>query len=153
MVTGGTIRRLPRTRGLANLKESRHKPIFENRIMTTPPLASYLRSHRLKTGMSQRELADLVGFIAHHQVSNHEQLTLIPTLLVAFSYQAVFCVSAADLFPGLFETVRANVEDRLLAMERTLQNTVAKGRKAEVIARKLEWLAQRRNPAAIDFEK
>ena len=117
-----------------------------------PPLASYLRSHRLKSGMTQRELAELVGFIAHHQVSNHEQFSTIPTLLVALSYQAVFCIPVAELFPGLFETVRQNVEDRLLTLEKTLQDRAAKGRKAKVIARKLEWMARRRNPAAIDFE-
>lgn len=121
-------------------------------MMSTPPLASYLRSHRLKACMSQREVAELVGFIAHHQVSNHEQLTTIPTLFVALSYQVIFAVPVAELFPGLFETIRHNIEGRLMTMEKALQDSIAKGRKAETVARKLEWLAQRRNPAAIDFE-
>lgn len=114
-------------------------------------MASYLRSHRLKSGMSQRELAELIGLIADHQVSNHERSAAIPSLLVAFSYQVIFHIAVADLFPGIFETIRLNVEERLDQMERTLQDSSAKGRAAQDIARKLEWLAERKNPVFTDF--
>ena len=114
-------------------------------------MASYLRSHRLKSGMSQRELADLIGLIADHQVSNHERSSAIPSLLAALSYQVVFRMPVEELFPGLYETIRLAVEERLTEMENALQDSTAKGRKAQVIARKLEWLWERRNPAAIDF--
>jgi DNA-binding XRE family transcriptional regulator len=105
----------------------------------------------MKSGMSQRELAEIVGLIAHHQVSTHERSVAIPSLLVALSYEAIFCVPLVELFPGLYETVRLNVDERLSEMERTLQESSAKGRRAHVIARQLEWLWERRNPAAIDF--
>ena len=114
-------------------------------------MASYLRSHRLKSGMSQRELSDLIGLIGDHQVSNHERSTAIPSLLVAITYQVIFGVPITELFPGLYETIRLAVEERLSEMENALQDSTAKGRKAQVIARKLEWLWERRNSAAIDF--
>ncbi len=118
--------------------------------MATPPLASYLRSHRLKSGMSQRELAELVGIIAHHQVSIHERSVAFPSLMAALSYQAIFGVPVAELFPGLYEPILVNIEMRLSEMEHRLQDSSAKGRSAEIIARKLEWLWARRNPQTAD---
>ena len=119
--------------------------------MTTPSLESYLRSHRLRSGMSQRELAELVGLIARHQISTHERSVAIPSLLVALSYEAIFRVPLTELFPGLYGAIQPNIEERLAEMERTLQNSTAKGRKARIVARELEWLWERKNPAAIDF--
>jgi transcriptional regulator with XRE-family HTH domain len=118
--------------------------------MATSSLASYLRSHRLKSGMSQRELAELIGIIAHHQVSNHERSIAIPSLLVALSYEAIFRVPVAEMFPGLYETIKLNVEERLSQMEKKLQDSSVKGRAAQAIAHKIEWLWEHRNPTAID---
>ena len=118
--------------------------------MATPPLASYLRSHRLKSGLNQRELAEIVGLIAHHQVSIHERTVAIPSLMAGLSYQAVFCVPVAELFPGLYDPLQMNIELRLSDMEKRLLDSTAKGRSAELIARKLEWLWARRNPQGAD---
>jgi transcriptional regulator with XRE-family HTH domain len=101
--------------------------------------------------MSQRELADLIAIIGDHQISNHERSAAVPSLLAALSYQAIFGVSVVELFPGIYESVRFSVEERLDEMETRLGERTAKGRKAQVVARKLEWLWERRNPAAIDF--
>jgi hypothetical protein len=101
--------------------------------------------------MSQRELADLIAIIGDHQISNHERSIAVPSLLAALSYQAIFNLSVAELFPGFYESVRFSVEERLAEMERRLGDSTAKGRKAQIVARKLEWLWERRNPAAIDF--
>jgi transcriptional regulator with XRE-family HTH domain len=119
--------------------------------MNTPLMASYLRSHRLKSGLTQRELAELVGLIAHHQVSQHERSIAIPSLLAALSYQAIFGIPIIELFPGAYEAIRANVEDGLHRIEKTLQDSSVKGRAAEAIARKLEWLWERRNLPSIDL--
>jgi transcriptional regulator with XRE-family HTH domain len=118
------------------------------RNTTRPSLASYLRSHRKRAGLSQRELANILGFLAENQVGRHERGVLLPTLLVAVSLEVVFQVSIAELFPGIYETVRQNVEQRLTALEEELQQSAVKGRRAALIARKLEWLWGRRNPEA-----
>lgn len=118
--------------------------------MPTPPLASYLRSHRLNSGMSQRELAEVVGLIMDHQVSTHERSIGIPSFLVALSYEAIFHVPVAELFPGFAETVQANVEERLAEREKRLRDSPSKGRRAEAIARQLEWLRERRIPIMTD---
>jgi len=124
--------------------------IFDKQKMTTPPMASYLRSHRLKSGMNQQELAELLGIIGHHQVSIHERAVAFPSLMAALSYEAIFSVPVAELFPGLYEPIRMNIEERLSEMEKRLQDSTAKGRAAQVIARKLEWLWLRKNPQSID---
>ena len=118
--------------------------------MTTPPLASYLRSHRLKSGMNQRELAELVGIVAQHQVSIDERSAAFPSLMAALSYQAVFCISIAELFPGPYEQIRLNIEERLSDLEKKLQESTVKGRSAQVVARKLEWLWERKNSLTSD---
>ena len=102
--------------------------------------------------MTQRELADLVGFIAHHQVSQHERAVAIPSLLAALAYQVMFATEISKMFPGAYEAIRVNIEDRLQRLEESPQESSAKGRAAEVIARKLEWLWERKNPAANDLD-
>jgi DNA-binding XRE family transcriptional regulator len=103
----------------------------------------------LKSGLTQRELADLIGIIAHHQVSIHERSVGVPTLIVALSYHIVFSVPINELFPGLYKTVQLNVEERLAELENKLGESTAKGREAKTVARKLEWLCERKNPETI----
>jgi hypothetical protein len=119
--------------------------------MNHEQLASYLRSHRRRSGLSQRELSALLGYTDEGQVSRHERLGTVPHLLTALSYQAIFCVAIAELFPGFYEVVKQGIEERLAKMEEELQGSTAKGRKAAAIARKLEWLWERRNPDQSDF--
>jgi DNA-binding XRE family transcriptional regulator len=103
--------------------------------------------------MSQRELAEIIGIIHDHQVSSHERSFGVPSFLVALSYEAVFRVPVSGLFPGFAEAVLANVEERLAEMERKLLEKTTKGRRAEVVARQLEWLRARRVSANADASK
>jgi len=117
--------------------------------MALEQIANYLRSHRRKSGLSQRELAEIVGYVTGFQVSNHERSVAIPALLIAVGYEVTFRVSIAELFPGLYGTVEAKIEDYLAQLEEELQQSTAKGRRAASIARKLEWLWERRNSEAV----
>ncbi|MHB1956172.1 MAG: helix-turn-helix domain-containing protein [Sulfobacillus sp.] len=119
--------------------------------MTSRPVASYLRTHRRKAGLSQSELASILGLVTELQISRHERSLTLPLLLTAISYEIVFQVPLAEMFPGIYETVRLNVETRLDEIEERLKQSSAKGRKAAFIARKLEWLWERRNPGAADL--
>jgi DNA-binding XRE family transcriptional regulator len=110
-------------------------------------MTSYLRSHRKKSGLSRRELADIVGFVNKMQIARHERLDSIPTLITALSYQAIFNVPVSELFPGLYESVANIVEERLGELEKSLHESSPKGHKAHVTARKIVWLNERRCPA------
>jgi transposase len=100
--------------------------------------------------MSQRELAELIGFITGYQVSRHERSVVIPSLLAALSYEAVFCIPVADLFPGVFATIQRNVESRISELGNALHDVPAKGRQAQVNTRKQQWLCERLNRIAVE---
>ena len=114
--------------------------------MTMEQIANYLRSHRRKSGLSQQELAQIVGSLTEIPVSRHERSLTIPALLIALSYEAIFRVPISEIFPGLYQTVEAGIEERLADLEGELQKSTAKGLQAVFVARKLEWLWERRNP-------
>ena len=117
--------------------------------MTSSSVGTYLRFLRRRSGLSQRELAQILGNVSATQVSRHERSVTPPALPTAFGYQAVFQKPASDIFPGLYHTVEAGVDQRLAAFESELGNSTAKGRSALPVARQLEWLCERKNPESL----
>ncbi|MGD0904706.1 MAG: helix-turn-helix transcriptional regulator [Terracidiphilus sp.] len=118
--------------------------------MTQTTLANYLRYHRKRSGLSQREIAQLLGYPDQETVSRHERSYSVPPLIIALSYQAIFRVPVSDLFPGPYETTKRKIEERIAKMEHNLQQRSAKGRDAAMIARKIEWMWERQNPQQSD---
>jgi DNA-binding XRE family transcriptional regulator len=117
--------------------------------MSPEQIGNYLRSHRRTSGLSQRDLARIVGYLTRFQVARHEQSAAIPVLIIAVSYEVVFRVPLREIFPGLYKAVETRIETELSSMEQELQESTAKGRRAAIIARKLEWLWARRNDEII----
>ena len=108
------------------------------------PLANYLRAHRRKTGITQYELAQFLGYGTHGAISRHE-LGTVPSLVVGLSYQVLYRIPVSEIFAGLMETVEFRVEAQLAEFENYLGEQSAGGTRAAMIARKLEWLSERRN--------
>lgn len=121
-----------------------NKLIFDKAMK--PEMASRVRVHRRKSGLSQTELAAILGTLGPVGISRHERSATLPKFLVAVGYEIVFRAPIADLFPGVYETLRLEIESRLVDFERQLHQSAAKGRQAALIAHKLEWLCERRNP-------
>lgn len=113
--------------------------------MTSSSVGTYLRFLRRKSGLSQRELARILGTVTGGQISRHERSVSPPTLIAAFGYQIVFRKPVSEMFPGLYHTIEAGVAERLEAFERELDESTAKGRAAAPVARRLEWLNDRNN--------
>lgn len=109
------------------------------------PLANYLRAHRRKTGITQRELARFFGYGTNGTVSRHERLEAVPSLVVALSYQVLYRIPVSEIFVGLTETVEFHIEAQLAEFENYLGEQSARGSRAAMIARKLEWLSERRD--------
>jgi transcriptional regulator with XRE-family HTH domain len=107
-------------------------------------LGNYLRSHRRKSGLSQRQLGELLGYVNEVQVSRHEKSEAVPPLGRVLGYHIVFRVPIAALFPRIYEDVREAVETRLGRLEISLQSSTVRGREAEVIAQILMWMMERR---------
>ena len=112
--------------------------------------ASYLRSHRLRSGFSRRELAEIAGLLTEMQVGRHERSNQLPSLMAALSYQAIFRIPVTELFPGLYESIAQGIEERLMAVEHTLEKSSARGNKANIIAIKLVWLNERKGSTSTD---
>ncbi len=117
--------------------------------MNDRELENYLRSHRRKSGLSQKQLGELLGYANEVQVSRHERSEAVPPLPSALGYHIVFRVPIAVLFPKLYEDVREAVEARLGQLEIHLQSRAVRGHEAETIAQILVWLMERRE---IDME-
>ena len=112
--------------------------------MTSSSVGTYLRFLRKRSGLSQRELARILGTVTATQVSRHERSVTPPTLIAAFGYQVVFQKPVGDIFPGLYHTIEAGVLERLEEFERELGDSTAKGRAAASVARRMEWLCERK---------
>ncbi len=112
--------------------------------MKNRALGNYLRSHRRKSGLTQRQLGQLLGYQNEVQISRHERSEAVPLLVSAFGYQVIFRVSIPALFPGVYEDVRELIEERLGQLEMSLQRRNVRGREAEAIAQTLMWMMERR---------
>lgn len=95
--------------------------------------------------MSQKRLGKLLGYPDDGPVSRHERLCSVPPLRIALGYQAIFQIPVSELFPGVYERIKQDMEERLAELEKVLQQSNAKGGDATRIARTLEWLWERQN--------
>ncbi len=108
-------------------------------------LANYLRTHRRRIGLSQRELGKVLGYRDEGPVSPHEGFGTMPPLTLALSYEIVYRAPISEIFAGLRDEIEEQVEGRLADLEMGLQQRSAKERDAIAIARKLEWFALRKD--------
>jgi len=109
------------------------------------PFENFLRAHRKKAGLSQREVGILLGYLDDAVVSRHEQSTTVAPLVSAIGYEIVFKKPISELFPGIRESVEKRIEAQLLRFEESLQQESGKGRRRSQIAQKLAWVSERRN--------
>jgi DNA-binding XRE family transcriptional regulator len=112
---------------------------------THEPLTNYLRAHRLKTGLTQDDVAMILGSLNRDTISRHERMELLPSLVIALSYEVIYRVPVSEIFSGLAETIEFNIEAQLAAFEDHLGSQSAHGSRAVAIARKLQWLSERRS--------
>lgn len=85
------------------------------------PLKSYLRTFRRSRGLTQKELAFLIGAESASTVSRLEQLKRLPNLAAAFACRVVFDTSGIEIFPGLFFEIKQAVEARANELYQELQ--------------------------------
>jgi transcriptional regulator with XRE-family HTH domain len=107
--------------------------------------ANYLKAHRRRSGLTQRELGELLGYRDPGQVSRHERSMSLPALTTALAYEVIFRVPVAVLFVGLHGSTKENIESKMRQLEAKLQGRTTLGRDANLVAQKLMWLNGRRN--------
>jgi transcriptional regulator with XRE-family HTH domain len=82
---------------------------------------SYLRTHRKRGGLTQDEMAFLLGYQSGTKISRFERLARHPNLETALACQVVFGISAHKLFPGVFAEVEKTVTERARQLSERLQ--------------------------------
>ena len=112
--------------------------------MSNKVIGNYLRVHRRRCGLSQRDLGLLAGYKNEWQVSRHERSRTVPPLLVALAYEIIFQVPIAELFAGFQSAVDAAVERNLGRLKTDLENRAEGRRAAKTHEQKLQWLTERR---------
>jgi transcriptional regulator with XRE-family HTH domain len=103
---------------------------------SSPKLPNYLRTYRKRIGLSQEDLAFLLGCRSGAKVCRYERFSRVPTLRVALAYEVIFRAPARDLFGGLQQKVEQEVSIRAEFLARKL----AVQRPGRLAARKLEML-------------
>lgn len=107
-------------------------------------LRNYLRTYRKRAGLSQQEVARLVGLKSAATLSRCEWGDRLPSLQTALAFEVLFGVPVGQLFSGAFEAIGMLTEERLQTLEAMLQSTSGAGPKATITAKKLVWLTGRK---------
>ncbi|MBI4469801.1 MAG: helix-turn-helix transcriptional regulator [Acidobacteria bacterium] len=71
--------------------------------MPTRKLPNYLRTYRKRAGLSQDEIAFLLGARSGAKVSRYERFRREPSLRTALAYESVFRIPVRELFAGIYE--------------------------------------------------
>ena len=81
---------------------------------------NYLRNFRKRSGLTQEEIAFLLGYHTGAQLSRYENLSREPSLATAFACQAIYRVPVHELFPGIYTVVESQVKRRAFVLDNKL---------------------------------
>jgi transcriptional regulator with XRE-family HTH domain len=79
-------------------------------------LQNYIRTFRKRAGLSQKEVAFLLGCRSGSKVSRYERFSRQPTLLNAFACEVLFDMPLHELFAGTYGEAVARVRKRARAL-------------------------------------
>jgi DNA-binding XRE family transcriptional regulator len=109
--------------------------------MSHTPLTNYLRTHRRRTGLSQTDVAALLGARSGALVSRHETGERRPILRTAIAYEIVLGISIRQIYAGIHTKLSNNVRiraTRMLVRLEACPRTVLRDLKIASIKRILE---------------
>lgn len=98
---------------------------------------SYLRPHRRRWGLTQQELAFLIGIKSRTAISRIEGSKRRPSLNAALICMMIFNMPALELFPGLLSELRRIILARASELYDELQGDASKAARL-----KLDFLEQ-----------
>ena len=84
--------------------------------MSSPQLPNYLRANRKRLGLSQDEVAFLLGTQSGAKVCRYERFVREPSLATALAFEAIFKRPASELFGGLYQEIEKQVAERAKAL-------------------------------------
>lgn len=83
-------------------------------------LTHYLRTYRKRSGLSQQEVAFLLGCRSGAKVSRYERFVREPSLRAAMACEVIFHAKLKELFAGIYEQAERNVAKRARMLVRRL---------------------------------
>jgi len=116
--------------------------------MKTKKPVNYLRSYRLRWGLSQGELAHLLGWKRAEVVSRIEKKQRPPTLKLVMACFILFGAPAAELFPDIARSIDSAVMARIWEMYERIQGEPSRKTrmKIELFERAIARAEQRKHP-------
>ena len=102
--------------------------------MSHVPLKTYLRTYRRRSGLSQEEMAFLLGAMSGTSVSRHETGRRLPILETALAYEFILEMPTRTLYEGLFAGRRSEVQKRARGLCRSLEKKRGTPRRNRKIA-------------------
>ena len=102
----------------------------------THRVKTYLRTFRRRSGLTQAEVAFLLGVHSGAKVSRYERLSRRPSFLTALGLQAVFGVPAETLLPA----ISAEVERKIMARAHLLSRRLERHSDSARTKRKIRFL-------------
>lgn len=80
--------------------------------MASTRLSNYLRMHRKRLGLSQADVAHLLGAETGAKVCRYEKFARVPGLETALACEVIFKKPVRELFAGLYQKVELKVAHR-----------------------------------------
>ena len=78
---------------------------------------NYIKAHRKNWGLTQRELAFIIGFDNHVRISQLEQGKKKPNFTEAIIFELLFDKSISRLFPDIYHEITDTLIHRLQSLE------------------------------------
>jgi transcriptional regulator with XRE-family HTH domain len=139
-----------RIRGSALQSESSHSDSLPLPQMASSSIDNYLRTYRKRSGLTQGEMAFLLGCKDAGQVSRYERRRRLPTLRTALACASILRVPLEKLFAGVQQEVDREASERFPKLRLDLEAKITQGRKAKPARQKLYWLTAEGPDYSID---
>lgn len=104
--------------------------------MASSQLPNYLRAHRKRMALSQREIAFLLGVEYGTKVCRYECFSREPRFRTILAMEAIFQCPAHQIFAGVFRQIERDVAARAKVLLKRLKNPKSNQR----VARKRQIL-------------
>jgi transcriptional regulator with XRE-family HTH domain len=89
--------------------------------MANHKLPNYLRASRKTSGLSQEEIAFLLGFHSSH-ISRYERFRRAPGFRIAVAFEVIFKTSVRVLFTGDYHIIEKAIRRRAKHLARRLKS-------------------------------
>lgn len=77
----------------------------------------YLKTHRKRLGLSQADVAHLLGAQGGAKVCRYERFARTPSLEAAIAYEVIFRRPCKELFSGLYQRIEHEIAMRAKALD------------------------------------